>query len=278
MDVIGIAALAVAVVGIAASIAMEAVRRPRLRIEPSEWRNPAFVTWTFATVRVYDNPVAAPLRKLLARRSAEACKAEIEYYEVDSTAPFLRLPGRWSSVPEPLSLVPASLVTAPPAAGGLFEYTPVTAPVTGGTAPTTSLGTSGGAARLPVTGGVTGLPVTGAPAGLPVNPRSGSRTRRVRPEYTVVYDPARDPGQRDVAVSNEGEEIAVAIFRDDKAFAFSTESYRHPRWGNPDWRLERGKTYRIVVRVQGSSVQQERAFRLAYLTNNPSDFRLQAID
>src|SRR5690348_3824847 len=102
MDIIGIAALAVAIAGIGACIAIEAVKRPRLRIERSEWRNPAFVTWTFATVRVYDNPVAAPLRKLLARHSAHACKAEIEYYEWDSTAPFLRLPGRWSSVPEPL--------------------------------------------------------------------------------------------------------------------------------------------------------------------------------
>lgn len=276
MDIISIIGLAVAAVALGVPFTIEAVKRPRLIIEPSDWLNPAFVTWTFATVRVYDIPVAAPLGKLLPRNSAQACKAEIEYYEWDSTAPFLKLPGRWSSVPEPLSLVPTSLVTAPPSAGTPFEYTPVTRPVSLGTAPTFTLPAFGGSSTLPATGAI-GPPASGSPAVPPVVPARGG-TRGARSEYSVVYDPARDPGQRDVAVSSEGEEIAVAIFRDNEAFAFSTESYWHPRWGNPDWCLERTKTYRIVVRVEGSSVRQERAFKLAYLTNNPSDFRLEAID
>jgi hypothetical protein len=267
MDIIGIAALVVGAVALGVPFTIEAVKRPRLRITPSEWRNPAFVPWTFATVRVRNEPVTMPLiRSVLPRESAQGCKAEIDYFLWDSTAPFLRLPGRWSSVPEPLSRVPSPLATAPAQPGGEtvgiigLPASGVGPPVSGGTAPTS----------LPFD------PAPGGAAALPLIPRS-SGTTRARSEYTVVYDPARDPGSRDVAVSSEGEEIAVAIFRDNEAFAFSTESYRHPSWGNPAWRLNLGSTYRIVVRVRGSGVQQERAFKLAYLTNNPSEFRLQEI-
>jgi hypothetical protein len=270
MDIIGIVALAVAAVAVGVPFTIDAVEKARLRIEPSEWRNPAFVPWTFATARVYNDPIRGPLGKLLPRQTAQACKAEIEYYEWDSTAPFLRLPGRWSSVPEPLSWVPSSLAEAPLPDSGLIMYTPVTHPVTGGTAPTM-------VASSPATAGAAGLPVTGGSAGFP--PISGSsRRKHAGPEYTVVYDPARDPGLRDVAVSSDGEEIAVAILRDNEAFAFSTESYKHPSWGNPEWRLERGKVYRIVVRVRGSGVQREEPFRLEYLTTTqPPEFRLQKI-
>jgi len=80
-----------------------------------------------------------------------------------------------------------------------------------------------------------------------------------------------------VAVSPDGEEVAVAILRDGEAFAFSTESYAYPSWGNPSWRLEHG-TYRIVVRVRGSAIQEERYFKLEYLSNDVSKFRLEAID
>lgn len=268
MDIIGIAALAVGVVALGVCIAMEALKRPRLTIVNSKWPNPSFVPWTFATVRVRNEPLAPPLRNLLTRQSAQACKAEIEFYRWDSTAPFLRLPGRWSAVPQPLSLVPSSLAGAPIPASGGTVYTPVDIPVTGGTAPTTfpfDLA-SGGAAALTV-----------------IPPSSGKASGRSG--YKVVYDPARDLGRRNVAVSSGeeeeregGEEIAVAILRGGEAFAFSTESYKHPSWGNPEWRLERGNIYRIIVRVRGSGVQRERAFRLEYLTNNPSEFWLQAID
>lgn len=107
---------------------------------------------------------------------------------------------------------------------------------------------------------------------------SSSGTASGQSEYRVVYDPSRDPGQCDIRVSDEGEQIAVAILRDGKAFVFSTESYKYPGWENSAWLLERGETYRIVVRVRGSGIQQEQAFKLEYLTNNPSEFRLQEIE
>ena len=77
----------------------------------------------------------------------------------------------------------------------------------------------------------------------------------------------RSEGELDVAVSPDGEEVAVAILRDGEAFAFSTESYDYDRWGNPAWRLEHG-TYRIVVRVRGSGILEERQFKLEYLNDD----------
>jgi hypothetical protein len=99
---------------------------------------------------------------------------------------------------------------------------------------------------------------------------------RPDPGFSLVYDPTLDPRQHDVAVSRAGEEVAVAILRAGEAFAFSTESYDHNAWGNPAWRLERG-TYRIVVRLRGSGVEQQEAFKLEYLNNNFAEFRLQAV-
>ncbi len=105
-----------------------------------------------------------------------------------------------------------------------------------------------------------------------------TRTGPTQPEYSIIYDPEKDPGQLDIAVSPDGEEVAVAILRDGEAFAFSTESYGYPSWGNPRWRLEYG-TYRIVVRVRGSGILEERPFKLEYLNNDDiSKFRLEAID
>jgi hypothetical protein len=261
MDIISIVALGVGVVALGVPFTIEAVKRPRLKIAPTEWRNPVFVPWTFATVRVYNEPVGALLKNLLARQSAHGCRAEIDYYLWDSTARFLTVPGRWSSLPEPLRFVPSSQATAPPPPGGRTVYPPVDTPVSGGTAPTTFS---------------YGLPASGAPA-LPVI-QGSSGTASEQSAYRVVYDPSRDSGQCDIAVSDEGEQIAVAILREDKAFAFSTESYKYTGWENPSWRLELGKTYRIVVRVRGSGIQLEQAFKLEYLTNNPSEFRLQEIE
>ncbi|MGH3401228.1 MAG: hypothetical protein ACRDRJ_01720 [Streptosporangiaceae bacterium] len=96
-------------------------------------------------------------------------------------------------------------------------------------------------------------------------------------EYSIIYDPERDPRRIDVAVSPDGEEVAVAILRGGEAFAFSTESYDYDRWGNPAWRLEQG-TYRIVVRVRGSGILEERQFKLEYLNDDVSKFHLETID
>jgi hypothetical protein len=285
MDVIGIIGLAVAVVALGVPFTIEAVKAPRLRITPSEWRNPAFVPWTFATVRVRNEPVITPLvRSVLMRQSAQGCKAEIEYCLWDSGAPFLRLPGRWSSVPEPLRFIPLSATEPPQMTGGTMYVGVVGPSVSGGAGSTAAPVGPEGVVGPPVSGGTA---PTASPVGLegdadspnifPFPPVSGG-TAGEQSGYRVVYDPSRDPGQRDIAVSEEGEQIAVAILRGNKAFAFTSESYRYPGWENPAWRLERGKTYRIVVRVRGSDIQQEQAFKLEYLTNNPSEFRLQEIE
>ena len=268
------------VVPVVVALGVEALKRARLEIAPSVWRPPNFVTWTFATVRVRNKPIPPRLSRFLPREEAHGCVVEIDYYRWDSSARlFPTIRGRWSSVPEPLSRVPSSLVIElPPGprnpglgtveAIGTGSTMPgpgatgvVGPPVTGGTAPTFP---------GPDAAGVVGPPVSDGTA----STRAGLSTQ---PEYSIVYNPERDPGQLDVAVSPDGEEVAVAILRDGEAFAFSTESYNYPSWGNPGWRLEHG-TYRIVVRVRGSGIEVERPFKLEYLSNDVSKFQLEAID
>jgi hypothetical protein len=258
------------VVAIVASIVvptgLERLKRPRLEIIPSLWAPPRFVTWTFATVRVRNKPPKG-LNWLFMRQPAQGCAVEIDYYLWDSNARFLTLPGRWSSVLEPLSYVPSPLAAELPAGSGSAGSVFAGSPVTGvGPPPTGFVG-------LPVSAGTAStFPVPPAGAGA-----ASTSEDLTQPKFGIIYDPTRDPGQRDVAVSRDGEEVAVAILRDDEAFAFSTESYNHPSWGNPDWRLERTKTYRIVVRVRGSGIKIERKFRLEYLSNDVSEFRLTAV-
>jgi len=102
----------------------------------------------------------------------------------------------------------------------------------------------------------------------------GTASISTEPGFSAVYDRTLDPPQHDVPVSQDGEEVAVAILRAGEAFAFSTESYDHNAWGNPAWRLQRGSTYCIVVGVRGSNVEHKEAFRLEYLTDDFSKFRL----
>ena len=146
-------------------------------------------------------------------------------------------------------------------------------PVTGGTASTFPGPGAAGVVGPPVTAGAADASIVPPGSASTVSTRAGS----TQPAYSIIYDPEKDPGQLDVAVSPDGEEVAVAILRDGEAFAFSTESYNYPSWGNPRWRLEHG-TYRIVVRVRGSGIQEERHFKLEYLSNDVSKFQLEAID
>jgi hypothetical protein len=261
-----IAGLVIAIVAVVAAVVIplgiEQLKRPQLEIVPSQWSPPEFVPWTFATVRIRNKPVAIwGVRRLLSREIAQACSVEIDYGEVDSAAPFLKLPGRWSSVREPLRfLLPGGDEITDP-----FSSTPVTGvgpPVSGGTAPTYTF-------EPPQIG-------TLSAAGAAVPPQ-GSGIARIPRRVRVIYDPTLDPGKLDISVSPDGEEVAVAILRDREAYAFTTASYNYPSWGNPEWKLELQKTYRIVVRVRGSGIQQERAFKLSYLDNDPSKFRLQEI-
>jgi hypothetical protein len=316
------------VVPVVVALGVEALKRARLEIVPSEWRPPNFATWTFATARVRNKPLPSRLSRFLSREEAQGCVVEIDYYHLDSRARlFPTIRGRWSSVPEPLRRVPSSLVAElPPGPSRSSSHgaaiLPGTYPtgaaglgVTGGTASTFPGPDTAGVVGPPVTGGtastfpgpgaadVVGPPVTGGTAstfpgpgaagvvGPPVTagtadasivpPGSAStvstRAGSTQPAYSIIYDPEKDPGQLDVAVSPDGEEVAVAILRDGEAFAFSTQSYNYPSWGNPRWRLEHG-TYRIVVRVRGSGIQEERHFKLEYLSNDVSKFQLEAID
>lgn len=116
-----------------------------------------------------------------------------------------------------------------------------------------------------------------SPPATPVAPYTGgTASLSTEPGFSPVYDRTLDPRQHDVPVSRAGEEVAVAILRAGEAFAFSTESYDYNAWGNPAWKLCYPGTYRIVVRVRGSSVEHEQAFKLEYLSNDDfAKFRLQ---
>jgi len=273
MDVIGliglIVAIAALIVGIIAAgvpFIVEKLKKPSIEIVPSQWQNPAFLPWTFAVVRVRNKPHGRLFGIFLERQTAHACKADIKYYRENSTSPFIEIRGRWSNSTEPLSFVPSSLTTIPSSpipSGTPFSgipvtgapYIPVDAPVSGGTAP--SILASSITPAVPKA----------------FLPRVFSA--RNKPEFKQVYDPNRDPKSHDVATDGDGEEVAVAILRNQEIFAFSTESYNHSAWGKPDWQLDLRQTYRIVVRVHGPSVDLTREFKLECLTTNPSTFRIQ---
>lgn len=109
----------------------------------------------------------------------------------------------------------------------------------------------------------------------PALPYSGG-TAILDPNYTpfaLVFDPRLIQRQQDVAVSTGGEEVAVAVLRAGEAFAFTDSSYGHPSWGQPDLKLDRG-TYRVVVRVQGSTIEHEQAFSLEYMSDDFASFQL----
>lgn len=276
------------VVPVAVALWVEALKKAHLDIASSEWRPISFVTWTFATVRVRNKPIPPRLGKFLPRESAHGCVVEIDYYRWDSGGLlFPTIHGRWSSAPEPLRQVPPSLLAElPPGSSRSSHGTSITPgtystgtagivspPVSGGTAPSFTVPATAGAAGPSVTAGAADAAVIppGSPSTVSTPPGSAQYG------YSTIYDPEKDRGRIDVAVSPDGEEVAVAILRDGEAFAFSTESYGYDKWGNPAWHLDHG-TYRIVVRVLGSGIREERQFKLQYLSNDVSKFRLEAID
>ena len=81
---------------------------------------------------------------------------------------------------------------------------------------------------------------------------------------------------RDIPASSTGEEVAVAVLGGGAAFAYSSEIYAYKAFGHPVWRLDRG-TYRIAVRVRGSSVDHRQFFKLEYLSDDFTRFRLEII-
>lgn len=96
------------------------------------------------------------------------------------------------------------------------------------------------------------------------------------------YDATLDPPRRDIPVSPDGEEVAVAILlapdKDDAggAYAWGTESYNYSRWKKPEWKLRHG-TYEVRIAVSGSDVQRERRFKLEYLDEDFTRFRMQRL-
>src|SRR4051812_33737753 len=101
---LGVAALAAAI-GVPASI--EALKRPRLEIVPSPWSPAGPVAWTFAAVRVCNEPLGAPFNRFLTREAAQGCVVDIDYFKWGTSERlFATVPGRWSSHPEPIRSVP----------------------------------------------------------------------------------------------------------------------------------------------------------------------------
>jgi len=222
--VVGIAALAVAVVAIVVPFMIHALERPRLEIIPALWPAAGHAPWTFAVVKVRNKPLAAPLNRLLTRQAAQGCVVEIDYYKWGTgERKFPTIPGRWSSHNPPIEWLPnAQPFSLPALTGTARQYT--------------------------------------------------------GPGFSGVYNPALDPLEHNVAASETGEEVAVAILTTVsgvRAFAWSKESYNYPDWANHDQCLDYETTYRIVVRVRGSSVFKEEPFRLDYVSADFKDFRLQ---
>ena len=94
--------------------------------------------------------------------------------------------------------------------------------------------------------------------------------------FTKEYDASLSPREHNVPAGRGGEEVAVAVLAPKGAFAFSAASYASPDWAVPEWQLSHG-TYRVVVRVHGSSIENERAFKLEYLDDDFAKFVLQPI-
>jgi hypothetical protein len=104
---------------------------------------------------------------------------------------------------------------------------------------------------------------------------TGSSVARLQGPTLVTFVPQFDlalvPDTRrmDVAPNEHGEEIAVAILRDDgKAYAWGAESYAYPGWENPEWSLPRGE-YEVLVRVEAAGIGVTQRFKL---DNTTSDF------
>ena len=116
------------------------------------------------------------------------------------------------------------------------------------------------------------VPATGPVAAAPYG--GGTASAAGPPQgFIAVYDPTLSPREHDVAATHVGEEVPVAVLTTNGAFAWTTASYAHPGWALPGHQLSNG-TYRVRVRVRGSSVVAERSFRLEYLDDDFTRSRL----
>ena len=291
-----------AIVGIVAAIivplSIEVLKRPRLEIVPTPWSPGGPVEWTFAVVQVLNKPLTGPLARLLSRQAAQGCVVDIDYFSWGLDEKLMpTVHGRWSSHPEPLRSVPARRQKPrwragyTPGAQGLLISPAAPAPPTReaprALIPAAVLQSHMQRAqqtpRALTLAAAPEFPMRGHREHLSQRQLCSSICRALwsslmKPPPSSVYDPTFDPRQQDVAVSwdGKGEEVAVAILTQSGAFAFSTASYEHFRFSNPDWQLSQG-TYRISVHVRGSNVDLKQDFKLEYLDKVFANFRLQPI-
>lgn len=95
-------------------------------------------------------------------------------------------------------------------------------------------------------------------------------------ELIQMVDPTLIPAAAriDVAPGTQGEEVAVAVLRNDgHAYGWSTTSYLHPEWRNPEWELDRGE-YDVLVRAEAGGVMASTTLRLSFLTSSFGAFKL----
>jgi hypothetical protein len=118
------------------------------------------------------------------------------------------------------------------------------------------------------------------PTGVVVTAVTGVPRQSMGPGYSGVYDPSPslDPPEQNIAASERGEEVAVAVLQTISgfnAYAWSTESFKYTDWENPEWRLDYPAIYRIDVHVRGPGVVKKACFTLCFISANFNDFRLE---
>jgi hypothetical protein len=103
--------IALALFAVALTIAIERLKRPRLTIRTSTFQPSEPITWTFAAVRVVNDPrLPKGLGSIITRQSADGCAVTLEFRRRGEKAlAFPPVDGRWSSQPEPLRREPVAI-------------------------------------------------------------------------------------------------------------------------------------------------------------------------
>jgi hypothetical protein len=124
-----VASLLLAIVAIVLTISIEWLRRPRLEVRTMTWQARQPVAWTFAAVRIHNNPLPGFLRRFVVRGTAECCEVTLEFREPGKN--YLAIPvvpARWSSQPEPRRAVLIGDVGGQPSFA--LQYDPTIVPGT----------------------------------------------------------------------------------------------------------------------------------------------------
>jgi hypothetical protein len=94
--------IALALAALMLPVAMERKRRPKLRIEPGEWKPEKEMNWEFAPIRVINEPLEGLWGRIVTRQSAEGCVISFTIRAAGAAKAVVSdLPGRWSGTPEP---------------------------------------------------------------------------------------------------------------------------------------------------------------------------------